>query len=414
MVEWKCKICAEWNRFEVIKTCRKCNPTNNATSNGPTTLPAQPSARTSEEQVSEAPAAALDVAENELLGATAQSTYDRQSSRVDLISQEIDRSEALAKREEIVQNWNKSKKKFTDPDFPPETCSLYYDGKTPETGPIITFRRVDNIETMDENRDPWVVLKDPRATDIEQGTLGNCWFVSALAVVAERPELIDKILVTKDVHPAGFFQVRLFHDGRWCTLTIDDYLPCDQDLLTYSQVRTADFFLWTSLFLDLRSKNPCRKFIETIAPWRRQWKMTSEFPFVFWENPLPFRFPSNPRLAGSSCGCRWSRKRPPSSTAATRRWSRATRSNRCACWRELLAKRSSSRSAPWTSCGSFCCRATSRISCWAPPRAAERLRTTPSSKRKDCERSTPTPFWTSRWGAFLPVRFVLKKRDTWW
>ena len=32
-----------------------------------------------------------------------------------------------------------------------------------------------------------------RATDLAQGGVGDCWFVSALAVVAERPDLIAKL-----------------------------------------------------------------------------------------------------------------------------------------------------------------------------------------------------------------------------
>ena len=36
-----------------------------------------------------------------------------------------------------------------------------------------------------------------RPEDVCQGALGNCWFAGALSVVAQLPELIDRICVTK-------------------------------------------------------------------------------------------------------------------------------------------------------------------------------------------------------------------------
>ncbi len=50
--------------------------------------------------------------------------------------------------------------------------------------------------------------------------------LSALSVIATVPELIQKILITRDYsHTVGAYQVRLCKDGVWTTMVIDDSLP---------------------------------------------------------------------------------------------------------------------------------------------------------------------------------------------
>lgn len=61
--------------------------------------------------------------------------------------------------------------------------------------------------------------------DIRQGELGDCWLLSAMSVAAMRPEVLDNVLLTKEQNDAGVYAVRLWKNGAWVTIVIDDRFP---------------------------------------------------------------------------------------------------------------------------------------------------------------------------------------------
>ena len=63
------------------------------------------------------------------------------------------------------------------------------------------------------------------AKELRQGGVGDCWALSAIAVVAERHDLIARLFVDTVAKKAGCYAIRLFLDGEWKTLLIDDRLP---------------------------------------------------------------------------------------------------------------------------------------------------------------------------------------------
>ena len=62
--------------------------------------------------------------------------------------------------------------------------------------------------------------------DIVQGSLGDCWFLGALSVLATRQELLEGVFFNLDKHKdAGIFVCRFFKDNAWVYVMIDDRIP---------------------------------------------------------------------------------------------------------------------------------------------------------------------------------------------
>ena len=73
---------------------------------------------------------------------------------------------------------------------------------------------------------PQVFEKAIEPADIKQGQLANCWFLCACSSIAEMPELVERLFITKEYNDEGVYRVKLCKDGEWREVTIDDYFPC--------------------------------------------------------------------------------------------------------------------------------------------------------------------------------------------
>lgn len=162
--------------------------------------------------------------------------------------------EARATWSRVVDFCAANQEPFVDDSFAPSKKSLYYNQKEPslEAEPsreghgVTQWLRPQQILTEGEARVKWTVFRTPLPSDISQGVLGNCWLLSALSVLAEREELVKKIVVTREYCPEGAYQLRLCKDGEWKTVLVDDLLPCDRRRqLVYSQAKRKQ--LWVPL-----------------------------------------------------------------------------------------------------------------------------------------------------------------------
>jgi hypothetical protein len=71
--------------------------------------------------------------------------------------------------------------------------------------------------------DPKFFVEGASSNDIRQGSDGDCWFLAALATLANKPDLIERICVARD-EKVGVYGFVFHRDGEWVSEIIDDKL----------------------------------------------------------------------------------------------------------------------------------------------------------------------------------------------
>ncbi|XP_065562636.1 calpain-A-like isoform X3 [Artemia franciscana] len=144
--------------------------------------------------------------------------------------------------EKIKEDCLAEGKLFEDPSFPAEDCSLFY-SKRP-------FRRFRWLRPHEICSDPQFVVDDASRFDIQQGELGDCWLLAAMANLTINPVLFKRIVPDDqsfdDGEYAGIFHFRFWQYGQWVDVVIDDKLPTYNGKLVYLQSQEKNEF-WSAL-----------------------------------------------------------------------------------------------------------------------------------------------------------------------
>ena len=108
---------------------------------------------------------------------------------------------------------------FVDPMFPPCESSLYVSKSSPE---IKWIRASELVE------DPRFFVGGASRFDINQGELGDCWLLAAIASLTLHQKLFCKVVPHDqnfDQEYAGIFHFCFWQFGEWIDVVVDDFLP---------------------------------------------------------------------------------------------------------------------------------------------------------------------------------------------
>lgn len=129
-----------------------------------------------------------------------------------------------------LSNCLKTNTKFIDKDFPAANASLEGDGTNKLAKdwiqgprPCANWKRPDDFFGVKN----YSFFKDKiEAADLRQGAIGNCYFMAAVAALAEHPHRIQRLFVSREVSPFGCYCINICDEGLWKSIILDDQVPC--------------------------------------------------------------------------------------------------------------------------------------------------------------------------------------------
>lgn len=130
---------------------------------------------------------------------------------------------------------------FEDPEFPATDRSLYYKERLDR--PITWLRPSEICE------DPQLFVEGYSRFDVQQGELGDCWLLAAVANLTMYKKLFFQVVPDDqsfDEDYAGVFHFRFWQYGRWVDVVIDDRLPTYHGKLVFLSSSEKNEF-WSAL-----------------------------------------------------------------------------------------------------------------------------------------------------------------------
>jgi len=86
---------------------------------------------------------------------------------------------------------------------------------------------------------PVVIEGGNDANDVSQGSLGDCWLLSAFSILAEHDDLMKQVLVTDERDEKGVVGVRLFKNGQWKLIVTDETFPIKSNVFSYAGAESS-------------------------------------------------------------------------------------------------------------------------------------------------------------------------------
>ncbi|XP_034837477.1 calpain-A isoform X5 [Maniola hyperantus] len=130
---------------------------------------------------------------------------------------------------------------FEDPEFPAVERSLFYKERLD--------RNLQWLRPSEICDDPQLFVEGYSRFDVQQGELGDCWLLAAVANLTLHRTLFFQVVPDDqsfDEDYAGVFHFRFWQYGRWVDVVIDDRLPTYRGKLVFLHSSERNEF-WSAL-----------------------------------------------------------------------------------------------------------------------------------------------------------------------
>ena len=161
-----------------------------------------------------------------------------------------------------INQLQSEKRKFYDQTFPPNKNSLISKNKYGEF--VDKVRGPDQLKDFEEDNPggadsliwkrvtdiaPYWELFEGKIefNDVQQGSLGDCYFLSSITALTEYPFLIREKFRTRKFNEEGYYEIVFFIDGEWQIVFLDDYFPYDPRKKKFAFATPHNNELWAML-----------------------------------------------------------------------------------------------------------------------------------------------------------------------
>eukprot|EP00095_Tigriopus_kingsejongensis_P004199 maker-scaffold208_size258758-snap-gene-1.28 protein:Tk04199 transcript:maker-scaffold208_size258758-snap-gene-1.28-mRNA-1 annotation:"calpain-b-like isoform x14" len=160
--------------------------------------------------------------------------------------------------EDLKRDCQRSGKLFEDPEFPASHSLLVddnsqyivsYFGRSKFDNSIQWSRPQEICNQLGVPQGPKMFVGELDRFDINQGEIGNCWFLAAMANLAESESCFNQVVPPNQTFGpdyCGIFRFRFWRFGEWMEVVIDDRLPTRNGELIYLRSVDKNEF-WSSL-----------------------------------------------------------------------------------------------------------------------------------------------------------------------
>ncbi|GET91035.1 cytoskeleton-associated protein CAP5.5, putative [Leishmania tarentolae] len=158
--------------------------------------------------------------------------------------------------EAILQRCIKTDTPYVDLKFPPNDEALARAGKDTRTIPEMAMMRPTQYLSGNDRRSVNDICGPVVALSVEQGSLGDSWFMCAAAIIAESEVAVRSIFAqgSPQEKAVGAYRVMINKNGWWRILIVDDYFPTISRTPVFARSYDNRAELWTSLLQKAYAK----------------------------------------------------------------------------------------------------------------------------------------------------------------